>query len=152
MDKDLLRQLTFFYNFFDEELSQVASISELKEYEAGTILFNEHEQGDTFYIIARGKIRISRVLSNGERQTLALLEKDDFFGELSFFDKRSHSATAEVVIPTQLVLIDREKFDKLVEKNPLCGYKIMKKVALTMSSLLRDMNDKFAELLNYIWK
>ncbi|MGA1867089.1 MAG: cyclic nucleotide-binding domain-containing protein [bacterium] len=152
MEKDILRQLTFFYNFFDEELSQIASISELKEYEAGTIIFKEHEQGDKFFIIYNGKVRISRILSNGERQTLALLEKEDFFGELSFFDRRSHSATAEVINPTKLIVIEREKFDKLVEDNPLCGYKIMKKVALTMSSLLRDMNDKFAELLNYIWK
>jgi hypothetical protein len=52
----------------------------------------------------------------------------------------------------ELVLIKKEEFDAFVEQNPVCGYKFMKRIALVVGSLVRDMNEKFIGMLDYMWR
>ena len=48
------------------------------------------EQGDKFYIINGGKVKITQDSSNGEEEVLVILGKGDYFGEKALYDDGKH--------------------------------------------------------------
>jgi CRP-like cAMP-binding protein len=149
--KEILKMLPLFDHLDDEELELVASVAEKKTYEEGGIIYSEARGGGTLFIIIKGSVRITKMVRFEEKQTLTKLKKGEFFGEMSFIDEHRHSATAEAVGSTELVEIKRKNFDKLVAKNPDLAYKITMGLALKVSRLLRRMDERFVEMVNYMW-
>ena len=56
-------------------------------YEDGEVIFDEGSSGDEMYVIHSGKVELSRTVDN-EKETLAVLGKDSFFGEMALL--RAH--------------------------------------------------------------
>ena len=56
-------------------------------FKRGDPIFEEGDRGDTMFIIQSGEIGLFRQ-SNGKRQSLGVLEKGDFFGEMSILEGR----------------------------------------------------------------
>ena len=57
----------------------------LVRYSKGEIIFHEGDLGNEMYVIQSGKVRIFKNIS-GIDQTLAVLEKGDFFGEMAVLE------------------------------------------------------------------
>jgi len=154
IDVDIVRNLPIFYDLNPAEMEEVARICDLKEYQPGEVIMREGEPGGTLYVIKNGDVRITRkVHGHGEEDmVLTILRQNDFFGELSLMDGRARSATATAMNTTELVILTKEAFDALAVRNPACGYKFMRRIALVIGSLLRDMNEKFSGMLDYMWR
>ena len=152
IDADIIKNLPLFYDLDTDELSEVSKVCELKVYEPGEILMREGEPGGTLYVIRKGDVKITRTVHGQEDMVLTILRENDFFGELSLLDGRARSATAIAITQVELVLINKEEFDAFVKRNPASGYKFMKRIALVVGSLLRDMNEKFVGMLEYMWR
>ena len=150
MDR-ILRGNPLFEHLTDEELHTVYALLERKEYDAGREIFDESMPGRELYMIVQGKVRIAKGTKAGERQTLSVLSTGSFFGELSLLDGRKHSAAAEAVEPTVLLVLTRETMARLEKEHPRIALVILKNMALKMSSILREMNEKFMGMVNYLW-
>ena len=68
----------------------------LKRFEKGSVLFEEGDDGEEFYIIRSGKVAIKKRVPHGE-VTLAVLEKGDFFGEMAMLEHISRTAGARPI-------------------------------------------------------
>ncbi|MGA1792285.1 MAG: Crp/Fnr family transcriptional regulator [bacterium] len=152
IDVNIIKNLPLFYDLDADELNEVSKVCELKLYNPGEIIMREGEPGGTLYAIRKGDVKITRKVQGQEDMVLTILRENDFFGELSLLDGRARSATASAITGTELVLINKEEFDAFVKGNPACGYKFMKRIALMVGSLLRDMNEKFVGMLEYMWR
>jgi CRP/FNR family cyclic AMP-dependent transcriptional regulator len=141
IDVNIIKNLPLFYDLDADEMNEVSKVCELKIYNPGTL-----------YDIRKGDIKITRKVQGQEDMVLTILRENDFFGELSLLDGRARSATASAITGTELILIHKEEFDAFVKRNPSCGYKFMKRIALMVGSLLRDMNEKFVGMLEYMWR
>lgn len=149
--KAILKKLSLFEDLEDNELALVASIAEKKLYKEKEIIYSEDKGGASLFIIVSGLVRITKVVRFEEKQTLTRLKEGEFFGEMSFFDGHQHSATAVAATDTEVIEITRANFDKLVAKNPYLAYKITLKLALQVATLLRKMDERFIEMVNYMW-
>ncbi len=69
----------------------------LKEvfYPKGTLIWEEGSTEQGLQIIDSGKVKVTRMTQEGNRQVLAVLKANKFFGELSILDGRAHSASME---------------------------------------------------------
>jgi CRP/FNR family cyclic AMP-dependent transcriptional regulator len=152
IDVDTIKDLPLFYDLDAGEMNEVSNVCELKIYNPGEIIMREGEPGGTLYVIRKGDIKITRKVQGQEDMVLTILRENDFFGELSLLDGRARSATASAITGTELILINKEEFDAFVKRNPACGYKFMKRIALMVGSILRDMNEKFVGMLEYMWR
>ena len=112
---------------------------------AGQILFHEGEPGDTLYLILSGRVRIEVNNPNPKSapepapesaqqstqhstrhggsvapagRLLAELGKGDLLGEMAVLTGEPRSATAVAVRDTQLAMLDRPSFDRLVAAHP----------------------------------
>ncbi|MEO8706862.1 MAG: cyclic nucleotide-binding domain-containing protein, partial [Kofleriaceae bacterium] len=63
-----------------------------RDFEAGTVLFEEGQPGDYMYVVQSGEIEIRRQVGETER-VVAVLPPGEFFGEMAILNGRPRSAT-----------------------------------------------------------
>ncbi|GIX41978.1 MAG: cAMP-binding protein [Leptospiraceae bacterium] len=93
-------------------------------YAKGQIIFCENEPGDELYIIKKGSVKISKLIS-GKETILAVLKTGDIFGEMALLDNRPRSATAIAAEDCELAAINRQNFDKLVKEQPIMAERLI---------------------------
>jgi len=146
-----LKKITLFKDLSKSELKKVSKIIKEITFRKGAVIWEEGSLQQGLHIIDRGRVRITRKTKDGNKQVLAVLKKDNFFGELSLLDGRSHSASAEVLQKTNLFIIRKADMDKFLKANPHIAYKIVADLAIEISEILRSMNDKFMNMVEYLW-
>jgi CRP-like cAMP-binding protein len=149
--KGILKQVSLFSGLDDSTIEQLASISELRNYPANQPVFIEGEADASLFIVVRGTVKIDKQVNADQQQTLQQIKDGEFFGEISFIRGGEHIATATAVHDAEVLQIRRTEFDKLAARNPAVGYRIMLRMAGQMANLLRTMDEKFVELVGYIY-
>ncbi|KJR43316.1 Cyclic nucleotide-binding domain protein [Candidatus Magnetoovum chiemensis] len=110
-----------------------------KTYKDGQIIIKEGSFGEGTYVILEGKVEIFKKIEKG-KVVIALLEKGDSFGELSFFDRQPRSASAAAVGDVKLGVIDRDfledEINKTSEDFRLILLTVVERLRKTTSSLI----------------
>jgi CRP/FNR family transcriptional regulator len=144
---DILKQQVLLEGIDDAGLNKIANITQQVSIKKGEQLFKEKDETKGLWLIRTGKIEISRMTADGWRQTLVVLPANHFFGELSILENRKHVASATALEDSDLLLIPKEDFDDLVQKDCTLALSLVIKLAIAMSKNLRRMNDKFLSAL-----
>lgn len=110
------------------------------ECEQGEYLFKEGDLGTEMYIIQEGQIAIVKQIEGEERQ-LAVLEKGDFFGEMSVLESLPRTASAKALEPSRLLQINGSTFDSMLRANPEIAVRMMRK----LSRRLREVDSLLLE-------
>ena len=147
-----LKKITLFKDLSDTELKKVSAIIKEATYRKGDVIWEEGSPQQGLHIINSGRVRVTRRTKSGSKQVLAILKKDNFFGELSLLDGRSHSASVEAVEKSKVFVIRKADMDRFLKENPEIAYKIVRDLAIEISKILRSMNDKFMNMVEYLWE
>ncbi|MBM4137347.1 MAG: cyclic nucleotide-binding domain-containing protein [Nitrospira sp.] len=147
INADLLKKQVLFEDINSDGLEKMAKIVKKISFKKGESLFKEGDDTKGLYLVHSGKVEISRVTADGWRQTLVVLLPGHFFGELSILENRHHVATALALEDTELLLIPKEDFEKMMEEDCILALNLVKRIAIVMSKNLRRMNDKFLSAL-----
>jgi hypothetical protein len=118
----------------------VASFTE--DVAAGEHIFREGELGTEMFILQEGQVEILKLVGGAEEQ-LAVLEKGDFFGEMSLLEDLPRTATARTVTACKLIRINGATFDQMLRTKPEIAVRIMRK----LSRRLRQTDQMLREAL-----
>ena len=77
---------------------------------------------------------------------IATVQAGKVFGELAFLDGAPRNAHAIAVPPSIVLLIHRNAFNELVQREPHLGMVIMRNIAIDLSNNLRLSNTTIASL------
>lgn len=80
-------------------------------YKAGEIVFKEGSHGAAVYVLSSGSVEISKMIQ-GRKVVVEILGPGDIFGEMSYIDHASRSATAIALENTVLELVDKDFLDR----------------------------------------
>lgn len=149
--KERLKKFTLFKDFSDSELKKISAIIKETSYPKGAVVYEEGSPGQGLHIIDKGRVRVTRKTKEGGKQVLTVMKANSFFGELSILDGRSHSASIETLEKTNLLVIKKEDMDKFLKQNPLIAYKMLRDITIAICEILRSMNDKFINMVDYLW-
>jgi len=108
-------------------------------FRAGESVFREGDPGSTMFIVQAGQVRLWRDAA-GQRQALGLLEKGDFFGEMSILEGLPRTASAEAVEDSELIEINSNVFDKMIRGNIEIAVRMLRKLSIR----LRDVESRLA--------
>nr|KAG5713809.1 hypothetical protein BaRGS_024436 [Batillaria attramentaria] len=114
---DFLRSVPTFQGLPEETLSKIADVLEEAHYNNGDYIIRQGARGDTFYIIAKGKVKVTKRNSKTQdEQTIRFLSKGDFFGEraLQGEDVRTANIIASDTKGVDCLVIDRDSYLQLV--------------------------------------
>ena len=96
-----IKQLEFFQGFPDAELWEILRASTWQDYNQSEEIIKEGELDDCFYIIADGKVNVSK-----NKRAIRTLEKGDCFGEMGYLAKTKRTASIRSDGKTSLLKIN----------------------------------------------
>ncbi len=137
-----LHKVPFFQELSPEQLERVSAICARKGFKAGTVLFREKEQGDVFYIILSGSVKVYTNHTGGEEKIMSVFQAGDSFGELSLIDGKPRSASAQVLEDSAFLTIRGSDFLALLQEQPDISVGIMRELCRR----LRDTNNHVYDL------
>jgi CRP-like cAMP-binding protein len=118
-----LKKIHLFNGLSDDQLKMVAAQFADETKGAGTNIFAEGSQGNTFYLIFSGKAVVFRKRKKkkgeeGVEQKLAILVGGDYFGEEALLTNQRRSASVRIEEEAVLLSLPRTKFLTLLKKIP----------------------------------
>jgi CRP-like cAMP-binding protein len=97
----------------------------LSRYEAGEVIIQENEIGETAYVIAQGQVEVTKEL-DGQNVHLAYLGAGETFGEMSMVDEKPRSATVTAVTETLVSEVRRDDFFNSLQTDPKVALELLK--------------------------
>lgn len=152
LNPNALKPISLFKGLSDTDLKKVASVLTEKFYPKGTVIWEEDSVEQGLQIIQYGKVRVTKHGKDGKRQILTMLREGKFFGELSLLDGRNHSAALEAVDDTKVLVLSRADMAGFLQKDPQIAFNVVSAIAIDICNLLRQMNERFMGMVNYIWE
>lgn len=112
-------------------------------YYKGQIIFQEGETGGEMYIIQAGVVEIFRA-NNGDKRFSLILEKGDFFGEMSLLEGISRTMSAQAVEDSELIIINGSTFDQMIKSNIEIAVRMMRKLSLRLRETTEQLEGALA--------
>lgn len=140
--RELLRRIHLFADLTDRESDTILDLMREKSVAKGTAIFHQNDGEGGLYLILAGSVKISRTGRDGRDVTVAVLHEGNFFGEMSLLDGQPRSASATAMEAAQLLVLDREHFQRYV----LTQAGIMAKLLRELSKRLRAADQTIENL------
>jgi CRP/FNR family transcriptional regulator len=119
-----LRQSEIFESFNPVELGRLLGILEELELPKHHLLFSPGTACDAIYFIEKGRVRVTRLSTEGKTVILALLGPGDMIGEAAW-ESEEHDSYAETLEDSRIYQIGREAFLNYVRENPEFGLRFI---------------------------
>ena len=142
-----LKQIGLFDGLLPVHLKRIAALVQELSFERGGAIFHHGDDGDGLYLILSGAVRISRSVSGIGEEALAILKPGMYFGEMSLIDDDvPRSADAIAHEPSQLLKLPKDDLRDLMFVDRELAYELLWRFVRTMSSRLRESNDRLLML------
>ncbi|MEO1464665.1 MAG: cyclic nucleotide-binding domain-containing protein [Cyanobacteria bacterium J06633_1] len=113
----LLRNIALFKNLSLDELFPIDKALEQKQVLAGETIYIEGSWDGQLYIIAAGKVQITKKL-DGVPQEIKQLTTGQYFGEISLFDEAPRWDGAIALEDSTLLCLEKKRFVSLISQRP----------------------------------
>jgi len=131
-----VQQANFFFGTSMTFANEIMKTAVREVHPAGTVIFEEGETADHFYVLLEGRVRIS--LGESGHVVYIVSHGGEAFGWSSLVGRERYSASAESVEPTTLMSFERERFHRVLEKDPVNGMVLYKGLANTLAGRLLE--------------
>jgi NADH dehydrogenase len=91
-----------------------------QHFEAGDIVFQQGDLGDSVYVIEEGECDVLQE-KDGSQNLLAILKAGDYFGEMALLSDQSRNATIQARTAMDVLIIPKRDFDQLRHSIPAFG-------------------------------
>jgi signal transduction histidine kinase len=125
-DKISLLRLAF-KGLEDNELEEVARLTELRTYPPNHILCHEGAYEDVFYIIADGRIIISQKMIEGEEERILRVGgRGDVVGEMGLIQSAPRAATVRTTTECTVLEMEKGNFETILRRSPRMAIDLMR--------------------------
>ena len=118
-ERELLRTVPIFSELQEGDITSLAQLATRRHCAKDTVVFFENEEGDSFFMILEGRVRVTILGDDGREIILTMLGPGDFFGEMALLDNEPRSATAIAAEDTELLCLHRNDFQKVATKRSI---------------------------------
>jgi CRP/FNR family transcriptional regulator len=132
--------IPFFEELPNEQIEDLSMIITDQVFDRGQIIFSEGDDGNGFYVVVSGRVKIFKLSPEGKEQILHIFGPGDPFGEVAVFAGQHFPANAEAMESSRIFFFPRESFSDLIKNNP--------SLALNMLAILSKRLRRFANLID----
>ncbi|MEE4164935.1 MAG: Crp/Fnr family transcriptional regulator, partial [Desulfocapsaceae bacterium] len=120
----------------DDQIDIISSLTVEKIFNRGETIFFEGDEARGFYIVGDGQVKVFKMNPLGKEHILHIFGAGEPIGEVPVFHSQPFPASAEAIVKSSLVYIQRQDFVKLIQTHP--------SVSLNMLALLSMRLRQFA--------
>lgn len=129
MDKlSLLQSVPIFSELSRSDLNKIAERMIQRAYTKGQMILLEDDLGQTFFVIAEGSVKITRLSDAGREVILAMLGESDFFGEMSLLDGAGRSANVVALEASEVLTLARNDFLDILQQYPKISISLLEEL------------------------
>jgi len=143
----MLRETPLFGDLAAADLEALAGYVEVYEAAANTVLFREGESGGFMCLLVRGGAEIVKQDRQFGARRISHVGPGKTLGEMALIDGEPRSATCIFPQRSELALLTRERFVRLLREQPQLGIQVLLKIVTLMSRRLRKTS---AHLVDYL--
>ena len=114
----LLREVDFLNPLTPEALTRVAQSLQVLLYEAGRTIVRQGDEGDSFFLISRGRVGVWVGDVGKEAQPVATLGRGQCFGEMSLLTGARRAATVRTLEDSELLALGKADFRDILLTDP----------------------------------
>lgn len=132
-ERSLLRSVSIFSDLDETGATELERLAEVRDYPAGAVIASQEERGDALFVLVRGKVKVVLYGDSGREVILAIFKAPgDFFGELSLLDGEPRSATLVADVPSRLLVLSRDAFQRHLRRHPVTALRVLTEVSLRL--------------------
>jgi len=124
----MVKKISFFASMNMGLLEKILNRITLYQYDKGEKICRQGDDGNTFYVVSEGRLKVSVREGFLFSRTLAHLVPGDCFGEMALLNRAARNATVTCEEDSKLFILMVEHFDIALKENP-AFYEEIKKLA-----------------------
>ena len=129
MDKiSLLESVPIFSDLSKSDLTKISDRMTHRKFTKNQMILLEDDLGQTFFVIATGSVKITRLSDDGREVILAMLGEADFFGEMSLLDGDGRSANVVALESSEVLTLARNEFLDILEQYPKISISLLEEL------------------------
>ena len=120
MDKilNIISTIPLFKGLPEDQMVAIRKIALEKEFNKGEIIFSEGDEGNGFFVIAEGRVKVFKLSTEGKEQILHIFGPGQPFGEAPVFAGQKFPANAQAIEKTRVLFFLRVSIVNLISANP----------------------------------
>ena len=91
----LLLNIPIFSGLSKDQVKQIGQIAVEKKNMKGKMIFTEGDEGNGFYIVVKGRVKVFKVSPEGKEHILHIVGPGETFGQVAVYAGRSFPASAD---------------------------------------------------------
>ncbi|HEY9191977.1 MAG TPA: cyclic nucleotide-binding domain-containing protein [Methyloversatilis sp.] len=139
----------------DSCLEPVAKVANMRRVPRGSIVVRAGDKTDFVYLVLSGSLKVLVSDEEGREVILSMLGPGELFGEMGVLDDNPRSATVVTVVPSDLIVIAKSDFKRVLQENFEVSMFIMRNLVARLrtadrkieSLALMDVYGRVARLL-----
>lgn len=116
-----------------DQLQSLAENRNTNKYKKKQIIYSEGNHPNWLYYILKGKVKTYRSNENGKELVTELLSAGDFLGYIAMLEDTVYKDSAAALEETELAVIPRSDFDKLINTDKEVAQRLIRKLAKNIS-------------------
>lgn len=135
---ELLHKISIFSILTDEQIKRVAYYIDFIELNQEATVFFEGWPGEFVCFVVEGALDVTKKsVTTGQETNIGTISQGDIVGEMALIDDMNRSATVTAKTDSKLLILTKDRFDKLLNEDPYTGVEILKGIAKNLSFHLR---------------
>ncbi len=124
------------------ELSTLSETKCFNTYKKGQVIFHEGNRPLGIFCVYSGKVKVSRMASDGKEQIIRLAKQGDTLGFRSLIDNSKYTASAVAMDDCDVCFVPASEFNDLLTNNTQVTNDLMRMLAKSLG----ETQDKFVHL------
>ncbi len=137
-----LKKIDLFKNLSDEELKELEAYLVTGNYRKKEDIFSEGDQPEWFYIVSKGKVKITKLSHEGKEIILEIISPADIFGGVAVIRGFPYPANAVAMEDSEVIKISRRNLMRLVDRFP----NLMYCIALQLGDRMKSSYDSLKNI------
>jgi len=155
---DILLKSQLFGGLSNVYLKEIRGISIDKYFNKGEFIFFDGDEGNGFYLVITGIVKVYKVSPEGKEQILHIVKEGETVGAVPVFSGKSFPANARAISKSRLLFFPREKFINLITNNPSLTMNILALLSMRLREFtiqienlsLKEIPGRLAAYLLYL--
>ncbi len=137
-----LNKIDLFKNLSEEELKELEPYLVMESFKKKDDIFAEGDPPEWFYIVSKGKVKITKLSHEGKEIILEIISPYDIFGGVAVLRNFPYPANAIAMEDSEVVKISRKNLMRLVDRFP----NLMHCIALKMGDRMKSSYDSLKNI------
>jgi CRP-like cAMP-binding protein len=114
----IISRVPSFSGLPESQLKEIRDIAVERHFNKGEIIFSDGDEGNGFFVVVEGLVKIFKVSSEGKEQIFHIYGPGEPFGQVAVYAGLSYPASSQAILKSHVLFFPRAAFVDLITRIP----------------------------------